>query len=755
MTEITQIAAREILDSRGNPTVEVDVTLADGATGRAAVPSGASTGAHEAVELRDGDRKRFQGKGVQKAVQAVRTEVANAVRGMIATDQVAIDKALIKLDGTPNKARLGANAILGVSLAVAKAAAQSTGLPLYRYVGGTQARTLPVPMMNIINGGAHADNPIDFQEFMIVPVGASTVADAVRMGSEVFHTLRKALSDAGHNTNVGDEGGFAPNLSSAENALDFIMSSIEAAGYKPGEDVVLALDCAATEFFKDGKYHYEGEGLVREPQAQAEYLTSLVGRYPIMSIEDGMSEDDWEGWKLVTDLVGRRCQLVGDDLFVTNVERLSTGIAKGVANSILIKVNQIGSLTETLAAVDMAHRAGYTSVMSHRSGETEDTTIADLAVATNCGQIKTGSLSRSDRLAKYNQLIRIEEELGTAAFYAGKSVLRSRWTETQPIALGNDHHLGLRSVDKRTAETGEDSGPGSRSRRNTRMARCAGFRRGLRRHRPGRRVAGRGRSSGAAQGSQAAFCRQHRLCQHHLARRRAGSSRRPRGRAQDPLADPVERRRDRAACQQNLFRTGRAHRQLPIGGDAIRYRGFIHFWHAPTDTHGGDLIYYQGHCSPGIYARAYLEGRLSEEQLLNFRQEVDGKGMPSYPHPWLMPDFWQFPTVSMGLGPLMAIYQARFLKYLDSRGLADTKPRKVWAFMGDGEMDEPESLGAISLGGREHLDNLVFVINCNLQRLDGPVRGNGKIIQELEAGGRFGDIANPANTRLQPPECEE
>ena len=400
MTAITEIAAREILDSRGNPTVEVDATLADGSTGRAAVPSGASTGAHEAVELRDGDRKRFQGKGVLKAVEAVRTELAEAIHGMTATDQVGIDKALIKVDGTPNKARLGANAILGVSLAVAKAAAQSTGLPLYRYVGGTQARTLPVPMMNIINGGAHADNPIDFQEFMIVPVGAPTVADAVRMGSEVFHTLRKALSDAGHNTNVGDEGGFAPNLSSAESALDFITSSIETAGYKPGEDMVLALDCAATEFFKDGKYHYEGEGLVREPQAQAEYLTGLVSRYPIMSIEDGMSEDDWQGWKFVTDLVGGRCQLVGDDLFVTNVDRLSTGIAKGVANSILIKVNQIGSLTETLAAVDMASRAGYTSVMSHRSGETEDTTIADLAVATNCGQIKTGSLSRSDRLGQ-------------------------------------------------------------------------------------------------------------------------------------------------------------------------------------------------------------------------------------------------------------------------------------------------------------------------------------------------------------------
>ena len=426
MTEITRIAAREVLDSRGNPTVEVDVVLADGATGRAAVPSGASTGAHEAVELRDGDKARYGGKGVQRAVQAVRTEIADAVRGMVATDQVAIDTALIELDGTPNKARLGANAILGVSLAVAKAAAQSTGLPLYRYVGGTQARRLPVPMMNIINGGAHADNPIDFQEFMVVPVGAATLTEAVRMGSEVFHTLRRALSDAGHNTNVGDEGGFAPNLSSAEEALGFIVRSIETAGYRPGEDMVLALDCAATEFFKDGGYHYEGEGQVRTPQTQAEYLAALVGRYPIVSIEDGMSEDDWDGWKLLTDLVGQRCQLVGDDLFVTNVDRLSQGIAKGVANSILVKVNQIGSLTETLAAVDMANRAGYTAVMSHRSGETEDTTIADLAVATNCGQIKTGSLSRSDRLAKYNQLIRIEEELGAAARYGGKSVLRGR-----------------------------------------------------------------------------------------------------------------------------------------------------------------------------------------------------------------------------------------------------------------------------------------------------------------------------------------
>jgi enolase len=423
MSEITEIRAREILDSRGNPTVEVDVTLSDGASGRAAVPSGASTGAHEAVELRDGDKRRFGGKGVRKAVEAVRTEITEAIIGMDALNQVAIDNKLIALDGTPNKARLGANAILGVSLAVAKAAAQSAGLPLYRYVGGTQARTLPVPMMNIINGGAHAYNPIDFQEFMILPVGAATLADAVRIGSEVFHTLRKALGDAGHNTNVGDEGGFAPNLSSAEDALSFIVRSIEAAGYKPGEDVVLALDPAATEFFKDGAYHYEGEGQVRDPQAQAEYLAGLIGRYPIVSIEDGMSEDDWDGWKLLTDLVGSRCQLVGDDLFVTNVNRLSDGISKGVANSILVKVNQIGSLTEALAAVEMAHRAGYTAVMSHRSGETEDSTIADLAVATNCGQIKTGSLSRSDRLAKYNQLIRIEEALGASALFPGKSAL--------------------------------------------------------------------------------------------------------------------------------------------------------------------------------------------------------------------------------------------------------------------------------------------------------------------------------------------
>jgi enolase 1/2/3 len=419
MSEITAVAAREILDSRGNPTVEVDVMLGSGAMGRAAVPSGASTGAHEAVELRDDDKKRFHGKGVMKAVAAVRKEIADAICGMSALDQVAIDNALIQLDGTPNKGRLGANAILGVSLAVAKAAAQFTGLPLYRYVGGTQARQLPVPMMNVINGGVHADNQIDFQEFMIVPVGAATMFDAIRMGSEVFHSLRKGLSDAGHSTSVGDEGGFAPSLSSAEDALRFITRSVEMAGYQPGQDIVLALDCAATEFFKDGAYHYEGEGKVRLRETQAEYLATLVGRYPIVSIEDGMAEDDWEGWKLATEAIGKRCQLVGDDLFVTNVDRLSKGIAQGIANSILIKVNQIGSLTETLAAVNMAYRAGYTAVMSHRSGETEDTTIADLAVATNCGQIKTGSLSRSDRLAKYNQLIRIEEELGPAAVYSG------------------------------------------------------------------------------------------------------------------------------------------------------------------------------------------------------------------------------------------------------------------------------------------------------------------------------------------------
>ncbi|MCJ2081393.1 phosphopyruvate hydratase [Methylobacterium sp. J-090] len=426
MTAITNIAAREILDSRGNPTIEVDVLLEDGSFGRAAVPSGASTGAHEAVELRDGDKGRFGGKGVRKAVNAVQSDILDAIGGMDAEDQIAIDEAMIELDGTPNKARLGANAILGVSLAVAKAAAETAGLPLYRYIGGTQGRVLPVPMMNIINGGAHADNPIDFQEFMIMPVGASSLAEAVRMGAEVFHTLKGALKKAGHNTNVGDEGGFAPNLPSAEAALDFVMQSIQAAGFKPGTDMVLALDCAATEFFKDGAYRYEGEGQTRDIEAQVSYLAKLVDSYPILSIEDGMSEDDWAGWKLLTDRVGDRCQLVGDDLFVTNVTRLSRGIKEGTANSILVKVNQIGSLTETLAAVDMAQRAGYTAVMSHRSGETEDSTIADLAVATNCGQIKTGSLARSDRLAKYNQLIRIEEGLGSQARYAGRDALKIR-----------------------------------------------------------------------------------------------------------------------------------------------------------------------------------------------------------------------------------------------------------------------------------------------------------------------------------------
>ncbi|TXN03021.1 phosphopyruvate hydratase [Methylobacterium sp. WL64] len=424
MTAITNISAREILDSRGNPTVEVDVLLEDGSFGRAAVPSGASTGAHEAVELRDGDQSRFMGKGVLKAVEAAQTEILDAIGGMEAEDQVAVDEAMIELDGTPNKARLGANAILGVSLAVAKAAAEASGLPLYRYVGGVQGRVLPVPMMNIINGGAHADNPIDFQEFMIMPVGAESLADAVRMGSEVFHTLKGKLKKAGHNTNVGDEGGFAPNLPSAEAALDFVMDAISAAGFKPGTDIALALDCAATEFFKGGAYAYEGEGTTRSIEAQVDYLAQLVANYPILSIEDGMSEDDWAGWKLLTDKIGARCQLVGDDLFVTNVERLSRGIAEQTANSILIKVNQIGSLTETLAAVDMAQRAGYTAVMSHRSGETEDSTIADLAVATNCGQIKTGSLARSDRLAKYNQLIRIEEGLGPQALYAGPAAIK-------------------------------------------------------------------------------------------------------------------------------------------------------------------------------------------------------------------------------------------------------------------------------------------------------------------------------------------
>ena len=423
MTAIIDIIGREILDSRGNPTVEVDVVLEDGSRGRAAVPSGASTGAHEAVELRDGDKGRYGGKGVTKAVDAVNGEIFDAIGGMDAESQVQIDETLIDLDGTPNKSRLGANAILGVSLAAAKAAAEASGLPLYRYVGGASARLLPVPMMNIVNGGVHADNPIDFQEFMIMPAGAATFAEAVRMGAEVFQTLKGQLKAAGHNTNVGDEGGFAPNLKSAEAALDFVMQAVEKAGYKPGEDVMLALDCAATEFFKDGKYVYEGEGKTRSPDEQARYLADLVGRYPIVSIEDGMAEDDFAGWKAVTDLIGKKCQLVGDDLFVTNVKRLSQGIEQGLANSILVKVNQIGSLTETLAAVEMAHKAGYTAVMSHRSGETEDSTIADLAVATNCGQIKTGSLARSDRTAKYNQLLRIEEELGDSARYAGKTIL--------------------------------------------------------------------------------------------------------------------------------------------------------------------------------------------------------------------------------------------------------------------------------------------------------------------------------------------
>ena len=425
MTAIVDIIAREIMDSRGNPTVEVDVILEDGSMGRAAVPSGASTGAHEAVELRDGDKARFGGKGVLKAVESIHDQIFGAIGGMEAEDQVRIDEAMIELDGTPNKAKLGANAILGVSLAVAKAAADASGLPLYRYVGGTQARVLPVPMMNIVNGGAHADNPIDFQEFMILPVGAPNCREAIRWGAEVFHVLKAALKKAGHNTNVGDEGGFAPNLPSAEAALDFCMKAIEQAGFKPGQDMMLGLDCASTEFFKNGAYHYEGEGKTRSIEEQVDYLAKLVGAYPIATIEDGMSEDDWAGWKLLTDKIGATCQLVGDDLFVTNVERLSRGIQEGVGNSILVKVNQIGSLTETLAAVEMAQRAAYTAVMSHRSGETEDSTIADLAVATNCGQIKTGSLARSDRLAKYNQLIRIEEELGSQARYAGRAALKA------------------------------------------------------------------------------------------------------------------------------------------------------------------------------------------------------------------------------------------------------------------------------------------------------------------------------------------
>ncbi|MEO1494826.1 MAG: phosphopyruvate hydratase [Pseudomonadota bacterium] len=423
MSAIIDITGREILDSRGNPTVEVDVLLEDGSMGRAAVPSGASTGAHEAVELRDGG-ERYKGKGVLKAVEAVNGEIHEALAGVDAIGQRAIDDRLIELDGTPNKGRIGANAILGVSLAVANAAAESVSLPLYRYVGGVAARTLPVPMMNIINGGEHADNPIDIQEFMVMPVGAASLSDAVRMGSEIFHTLRGELKAAGHNTNVGDEGGFAPNIGSTRAALDFIMAAVEKAGYTPGGDVRLALDAASTEFFADGTYNLKGEDKVLSAVEMADYLAALVADYPIISIEDGMAEDDWDGWKALTDKVGDRCQLVGDDLFVTNPVRLADGIAKGCGNSILIKVNQIGTLSETLDAVNMAHGASYTAVMSHRSGETEDATIADLAVATNCGQIKTGSLARSDRLAKYNQLIRIEEELGPEAIYAGQSILK-------------------------------------------------------------------------------------------------------------------------------------------------------------------------------------------------------------------------------------------------------------------------------------------------------------------------------------------
>ncbi len=425
MSSIIEIHAREILDSRGNPTVEVDVLLEDGTIGRAAVPSGASTGAHEAVERRDGDKARYLGKGVLDAVEAVNGEIADALEGFDATEQVALDMAMIEMDGTPNKSRLGANAILGVSLAAAKAAADYTGQPLYRYVGGTSARVLPVPMMNIINGGEHADNPIDIQEFMIMPVAADNIREAVRMGAEVFHTLKAELSAAGLSTGIGDEGGFAPNIGSSREALDFILKSIEKAGYKPGEDIYLALDCAATEYFKGGKYEMKGEGKSLTSAENADYLAALVADYPIISIEDGMAEDDWDGWKSLTDKLGAKVQLVGDDLFVTNPDRLADGISRGCANSMLVKVNQIGTLTETLRAVDMAHRAGFTNVMSHRSGETEDATIADLAVATNCGQIKTGSLARSDRLAKYNQLIRIEEILGETAEYAGRSILRA------------------------------------------------------------------------------------------------------------------------------------------------------------------------------------------------------------------------------------------------------------------------------------------------------------------------------------------
>jgi len=424
MTAIVDIIGREILDSRGNPTVEVDVVLEDGSRGRAGVPSGASTGTHEAVELRDGDKERYLGKGVRSAVEAVNGEIFDALRGLDAEAQVKIDEAMIALDGTPNKARLGANAILGVSLATAKAAAQANHMPLYRYIGGTAARLLPVPMMNIINGGVHADNPIDFQEFMIVPLGAASFAEALRAGAEIFHTLRAELKAAGHNTNVGDEGGFAPNLPSAEAAIEFVLAAIGKAGYRAGTDVALALDPAASEFFRDGAYQYKGEGKTRSIAQQVDYLAGLVKSYPIVSIEDGMAEDDFAGWKMLTEKIGAHCQLVGDDLFVTNVARLSEGIKNGLGNSILIKVNQIGTLTETSAAVETAHKAGYTAVMSHRSGETEDSTIADLAVATNCGQIKTGSLARSDRTAKYNQLLRIEEELGAQALYPGRAAFK-------------------------------------------------------------------------------------------------------------------------------------------------------------------------------------------------------------------------------------------------------------------------------------------------------------------------------------------